>query len=34
MLHTKLRDNRTDRSDQEGFLKFLPYLGMVAILVM
>ena len=34
MIHTKFRDHRTSGSGEEDFLKFLPYMGMVAILVM
>ena len=39
MLHTKFRENRLagsgeDGSGEEDFLRFLPYMGMVAILVM
>ena len=33
MLHAKFHDNRTSGSG-EYFLMFLPYMGMVAILVM
>ena len=34
MLHTKFRGNQPAGSREEDFLKFLPYMGMVAILVM
>ena len=34
MLHTKFRVNRPAGSGEEDFLKFLPYMGMAAILVM
>ena len=34
MLHAKFQDNRTNGSGEEDFLKFLPYMGMAAILVM
>ena len=34
MLHTKFRRNQPVRSGEEDFEKFLPYMGMVAILVM
>ena len=34
MLHTKFCGNRPAGSGEEGFLKFLPYMGMAAILVM
>ena len=33
MLHAKFQDNRTSGSGEE-FLRFLPYMGMAAILVM
>ena len=32
MLHTKFRGNRPAGSGEEDFLKFLPYMGMAAIL--
>ena len=34
MLHTKFREYRPAGSGEEDFLRFLPYMGMVAILVM
>ena len=34
MLHAKFQDHRTSGSGEEEFLKFLPYMGMAAILVM
>ena len=34
MLHTKVRGNRPGSSGEEDFKGFLPYMGMVAILVM
>ena len=34
MLHTKFRENRPAGSGEEDFLRFLPYMGMAAILVM
>ena len=34
MLDTKFRENRPAGSGVEDFLRFLPYMGMVAILVM
>ena len=34
MLHAKLQDHRTSGSGEEDFLRFLPYMGMAAILVM
>ena len=34
MLHAKFQDHRTYGSGEEDFLSFLPYMGMVAILVM
>ena len=34
MLHVKFQDHRTSGSGEEDFLKFLPYMGVVAILVM
>ena len=34
MLHTKFRENRFTGSGEEDFLRFLPYVGMAAILVM
>ena len=33
MLHAKFQD-RTSGSGEEDFLRFLPYMGMAAILVM
>ena len=34
MLHAKFQDHRTSGSGEEIFLRFLPYMGMAAILVM
>ena len=34
MLHVKFQDYRTSGSGEEDFLRFLPYMDMVAILVM
>ena len=34
MLHAKFQDHRTSGSAEEDFFKFLPYMGMAAILVM
>ena len=34
MLHAKFRDHMTSGSGEEDFLRFLPYVGMAAILVM
>ena len=34
MLHTKFQGNQPSGSGEEDFLRFLPYMGMVAILVM
>ena len=34
MLHVKFQDHRTSGSGEEDLLKFLPYMGMAAILVM
>ena len=34
MLHTKFRGNRPAGSGEENIKGFLPYMGMVAILVM
>ena len=34
MLHTKFQGHRSIGSGEEDFLRFLPYIGMVAILVM
>ena len=34
MLHAKFQDHRTSGSVEEDFLRFLPYMGMAAILVM
>ena len=34
MLHAKFQDHRTSYSGEEDFKGFLPYMGMVAILVM
>ena len=33
MLHTKFRGNRPVDSEEEDFLRFLPYMGVAAILV-
>ena len=34
MLHAKFQDHSTSGSGEEDFLRFLPYMGMAAILVM
>ena len=34
MLHAKFQDQRTSGSGEADFLRFLPYMGMAAILVM
>ena len=34
MPHTKFRENRPASSGEEDFERFLPYVGMAAILVM
>ena len=34
MLHAKFQDHRTPSSGEEYSLRFLPYMGMAAILVM
>ena len=34
MLHAKFQNHRTSGSGEEDFLRFLPYIGMEAILVM
>ena len=34
MLHAKFQDHRTTGSREEDFVRFLPYTGMAAILVM
>ena len=34
MLHTKFHENQPAGSGEEDFLRFLPYMDMVAILVM
>ena len=34
MLQAKFQDHRTSSSGEEDFYKFLPYMGMAAILVM
>ena len=34
MLHAKFQDHRSFGSGGEDFLRFLPYLGMAAILAM
>ena len=34
MLHVEFQDRRTSGSGEEDFLRFLPYMGMAAILVM
>ena len=31
MLHTKFQHNQPSGSEEEDFLKFLPYIGIVAI---
>ena len=33
MLHAEFQDHMTSVSGEEDFLKFLPYIGMAAILV-
>ena len=34
MLHAKFHNHRSSGSGEEDFLRFLPYTGMAAILVM
>ena len=34
MLHARFQDHRTSGSGGEDFLRFLPFMGMAAILVM
>ena len=34
MLHAKFQDHGTSSSGEEDFLRFLSYMGLVAILVM
>ena len=34
MPHAKFQDHRTSGSGEEDLLRFLPYMGMAAILVM
>ena len=34
MLHAKIQDHRTSGSGEGDFYRFLPYMSMVAILVM
>ena len=34
MLHTKFQGHQSIGSGEEDFLRFLPYMGMVAMLVM
>ena len=34
MLHAKFQDNRNYGSGEEDFLRFTPYMGVAAILVM
>ena len=34
MLHAKFQDHRTSGSGEEDSYRFLPYMGVVAILVM
>ena len=34
MLHAKFQDYNTSGSGEEDYLRFLPYMGMAAILVM
>ena len=34
MLHAKFEDHRISGSGEEDFFRFLPYMGMAAILVM
>ena len=34
MLHTKVQDHWSIGSGEEDFLRFLPYMGMAAMLVM
>ena len=33
-MHAKFQDHRTSGSGEEEYLRFLPYMGMAAILVM
>ena len=34
MLHAKFQDHRSSGSGEEDFLRFLPYMGIAAILVL
>ena len=34
MLHAKVQDHKTSGSGEEDFQRFLPYMGVAAILVM
>ena len=34
MLHAKFQGHRTSGSGEEDFLRFIPYMGVAAILVM
>ena len=34
MLHAKFQDHRTSGYGEDDFLRFLPFMGMAAILVM
>ena len=34
MLHAKFQDPRTSGSGEEDFQRFLPYMGMAAMLIM
>ena len=34
MLHAKFQDHSTSGSGEEDFLRFLPYMGIAAIMVM
>ena len=34
MLHANFQDHRTSGTGEEDFYRFLPYMGMAAILVM
>ena len=34
MIHAKFQDHMTSGSGEEGFIRFITYMGMAAILVM